>query len=344
MHVIGLAHSTEMAKKYVGYERKAFGSTRLTDRHCIDLNLLVVFDALMAERNVTRAARNNGLSQPAMSKALNRPRHLLDDPLFERRDGRMEPTSRALELAVPIHSALSDISRTLTLNGNLDPAQVTATVRIATVVPHQSSLLPALVAELRRDAPGLDVQIRSTERHRLHDLLAMGELDVAITPPLPDVRDLRAEPLWTDELVTMIGPNSDVQLPLTLESFAAAAHVVDMGHVQVTPDGHGLSVVDSILAARGLRRRIAAALPSSAAVPFVVAATDLIGTLPRRIVSDVRGLPKIQVVPAPLPPVEVSQHLLWHPRSHYAPLRAWLRAIIKQVAAELHGVTADTRA
>src|SRR5471032_3539363 len=98
----------------------------ITDRNLrgIDLNLLVVFDALMAERNVTRAAQHNGLSQPAMSKALNRLRHLLDDRLFELRDGRMEPTPRALELAGPIHVALSDISRTLTLPGAFHPGQV----------------------------------------------------------------------------------------------------------------------------------------------------------------------------------------------------------------------------
>src|SRR5271168_1181968 len=91
----------------------------ITERNLrsVDLNLLVMFDALMAERHVTRAARHNGISQPAMSKALNRLRHLLDDPLFERRDGRMEPTPRALDLAGPIRSALSDISRTLTVSG-----------------------------------------------------------------------------------------------------------------------------------------------------------------------------------------------------------------------------------
>src|SRR5271155_5658919 len=102
----------------------------MTERNLrgIDLNLLVVFDALMAERHVTRAALHNGLSQPAMSKALNRLRHLLDDRLFERRDGRMEPTSRALELAGPIHSALSDISRTLTLPDTLDPGHVAGTL------------------------------------------------------------------------------------------------------------------------------------------------------------------------------------------------------------------------
>src|ERR1700721_1043805 len=105
----------------------------MTERNLrgVNLNLLVAFDALMAERNVTRAARHNGLSQPAMSKALNRLRHLLNDRLFERRDGRMEPTPRAVELAAPIHGALSDVSRTLSQQGTLDPGQVVATVRIA---------------------------------------------------------------------------------------------------------------------------------------------------------------------------------------------------------------------
>src|SRR5271165_2708468 len=87
----------------------------------VDLNLLVVFDTLMIERNVTRAAARNGLSQPAVSKALNRLRGMFDDPLFVRRDRAMEPTARALELAGPIHGALADISRTLAPSDAFDP-------------------------------------------------------------------------------------------------------------------------------------------------------------------------------------------------------------------------------
>src|SRR5580658_8635714 len=115
----------------------------MTERNIrgINLNLLVAFDALMAERNVTRAAQHNGLSQPAMSKALNRLRHLLDDRLFELRDGRMEPTPRALELARPIHEALSDISRTLTWRGTFDPGAAEGVLRIATIDLHQTEML-----------------------------------------------------------------------------------------------------------------------------------------------------------------------------------------------------------
>ena len=309
----------------------------ITDRNLrgIDLNLLVVFDALMAERHVTRAAEHNGLSQPAMSKALNRLRHLLDDPLFERRDGRMEPTPRALELAGPIHGALADISRTLTQKGTLDPGQIVATARIATIDLYQTTLLPALVSALRRQAPGLDVHIRAIERHRLHDQLAMGDLDLAIAPPPAGMRDLRAEPLWKDHLVTLISADNTLPRPMTLDGFAAAAHVVDAGHVRIGPDGQGISVVDSILTARGLRRRIAVILPHSAGIPFVVAATNLIATLPSRIVQDLAGIPNLRVVPAPLPQVEVSPHLIWHPRTQNSPLLMWLRSVIKEIAAAL---------
>jgi DNA-binding transcriptional LysR family regulator len=300
----------------------------------IDLNLLVVFDALMAERHVTRAAEFNGLSQPAMSKALNRLRHLLNDRLFERRDGRMEPTPRALELAGPIHGVLSDISRTLSQPAMLDPARIVATVRIATIDLYQTTLLPALVAALQRDAPGMDIQIRTIERNRLHDQLAGGELDLAIAPALSGTRDLRTEPLWTDHLITLVSADNPIRLPMTLDSFAAAAHVVDAGHVQVAADGQGVSVVDSILAARGLRRRIAVVLPNSAGIPYVVAATSLVATLPSRIIRDLAVIPELRVVPAPLPQVEVSPHLIWHVRTQNSPLRAWVRGVIKGIAAE----------
>ena len=188
---------------------------------------------------------------------------------------------------------------------------------------------------MRREAPGLDLQFRGLERCRLYDELATGELDLAIAPILAGARDLRTEPLWMDRLVTLVGADNRMALPMMLESFAAAVHVVDAGHVQVAPDGQATSLVDSILAARGLRRRIALVLPSSAGVPFVVAATDLIATLPGRIVKDLAVNPGLRVLPAPLPPVEVNPHLLWHPRTQNSPLRAWLRGLIKEIAAAL---------
>jgi DNA-binding transcriptional LysR family regulator len=301
----------------------------------VDLNLLVVFDTLMAERNVTRAAARNGLSQPAVSKALNRLRGLFDDPLFVLRDRAMEPTARARELAGPIRSALADISRTLTLPTEFDPAVVRATVNIATNDLYHTSLLPLLIRHLRQHAPGVDLQVRANDCLRLHEQLAAGEIDIAFAPLGAKSSEISAEPLWNDRLVTLVGQHNPLREPMTIEAFAAAAHLVDAGHVKVSPDGVGSSVVDAILAARGLRRRIVLVLPSSAGVPFVVAATDLIATLPSRIVKSLVPMPNVRVLTPPLPDVEVSPHMFWHRRSHTDPLRMWLRATIRQISASI---------
>ena len=309
----------------------------ITERNLrsVDLNLLVVFDVLMAERHVTRAAQHNGLSQPAMSKALNRLRHLLDDRLFEPRSGRMEPTPRALDLAGPIHSALSDISRTLNVASATDPRRFVGAARVATIDLNQTRLLPALIARARREAPRLDLRIQAVDRDKLHGQLAAGEIDIAIAPSLFGAPDLSSEPLWKDSLITLVASDNPLPDPMTIEAFAAADHVVDAGHVRVSSDGQGASLVDTILAARGLKRRIAVVLPSSAAVPHVVAATDLVATLPSRIARDIAAIPGLRIAPAPLQSVEVSPHLIWHARSQNSPLQAWLRRVIRESATNL---------
>src|SRR6202011_1868776 len=106
-------------------------------------------------------------------------------------------------------------------------------------------------------------------------------VDVAFAPLGARTAEVHAEPLWNDRLVTLVAEDNPLREPVSIEDYAAAAHLVDAGHVQVASDGTGTSVVDAILAARGLRRRIVLVLPSSAGVPFVVAATDLGATPPR---------------------------------------------------------------
>ena len=133
--------------------------------------------------------------------------------------------------------------------------------------------------------------------------------------------------------MTLVGKDNPLREPMTIESYAAAAHLVDAGHVQVSPEGVGTSVVDAILAARGLRRRIALVLPNSAGIPFVVAATDLIATLPSRIVKGLLPMSNVRILTPPLPDVEVSPHMFWHRRTHADPLQVWLRAMIREIAA-----------
>ena len=300
----------------------------------VDLNLLVVFDALMAERNVTRAAERNGLSQPAVSKALNRLRGLFDDPLFVRRDRGMEPTARALELAGPIHGALADISRTLTLPAAFEPSTVKATVKIATIDLYHTKLLPSLVRQLRQQAPGVDLQVRANDCSQLREQLASGEIDIAFAPlgrkcravrraaverPAGDARRQRQSAAGADDDRDLRGSRA----PRRSRPCAGS------------PEGVGTSVVDAILAARGLRRHIALVLPNSAGIPFIVAATDLIATLPSRIVKGLLPMSNVRILTPPLPEVEVSPHMFWHRRTHADPLQIWLRAMIREIAADM---------
>jgi DNA-binding transcriptional LysR family regulator len=308
----------------------------ITERNLrsVDLNLLVVFDALMTERHVTRAASRNGLSQPAVSKALNRLRCLFDDPLFIRRDRRMVPTPRAIELSGPIHGALADISRTLALPTAFDPAGICATVTIATADFYQGAFLPALIRRLRGEAPGLQLQLKAGDRFFQYESLESGSIDIAIGPGIVK-EGLRAVPLWKDRLTTLLASDHPLANCLTLETFARAAHAVDTGHVRIGPDGQVSSIVDAILAASGLQRKIAVALPSCAAIPAVVAAADLIATLPSRVVRDLSPGENIVQRPAPFQHVEVSPHMIWHARTEEMPLQSWLRSVIAQTVSQM---------
>jgi DNA-binding transcriptional LysR family regulator len=306
----------------------------ITERNlrAVDLNLLVVFDALMAERSVTRAAEKNGLSQPAVSKALNRLRHLFADPLFVRRDRAMEPTDRAMLLAGPIHAALRDISRTLT-NAAFDPSQAKGRVQIASIDVYHTPLIAELVYRLRAQAPGLDLHVHALDSSRVRDLLAGGDVAIAFSPFDTHTAGFHSLPLWTDHLVTLTGKRSGVK-SLTPEAFAAAPHVVDAGHVHIKDDGTVTSVVDALLGARGLKRHIALVLPTAAGLPFMVASTDLIATLPRKIAMGLGALNEVNLIPCPFE-INVTPHMIWHASTDADPLLRWVRQIIAGIAIEL---------
>lgn len=297
----------------------------------VDLNLLVVFDALMTERSVTRTAELNGLSQPAVSKALNRLRHLFEDPLFVRHDRAMEPTDRAKLLAGPIHAALHDISRTLT-NAAFDPFLANARIQIASIDVYHTPLISKLVQRLRAEAPGLDLHVSALDGSRVREQLASGQVALAFSPFDAHTQGFHSMPLWTDRLVTLTSKRSGIT-SLSPEAFAALPHVVDAGHVHVRDDGTAASVVDALLGARGLSRHIALVLPTAAGLPYIVASTDLIATLPSKIASGLGAQNEINQIACPFD-VEVTPHMIWHALTHGDPLVSWVRQIVAEIAVE----------
>jgi DNA-binding transcriptional LysR family regulator len=291
----------------------------------VDLNLLVAFDALLSERNVTRAAQRIGLSQPALSKALNRLRAIFDDPLFERQGGVMQPTAQAIALGKPVRRALDEIQSALAPR-DFDPGNARATVTIGSLDFYDLVILPPLIARLRRDAPGIDLAVKRTDRLRVHQQFANNEIDFALVPVSESITELHADPLFAETAVTLVAAKNPLAKNMTIERFAEA------GHISVAVEGQGIAWIDSLLATHGLKRRIVLTLPNFATVPFVVGTTDLISTLPQRLATRLAAAAHIVTLPPPLPAPSVTIHLAWHPRNAASPLHRWMRTAIKDIA------------
>ena len=248
------------------------------DLRRFDLNLLVVFDALMRERHVGRAGERLHLTQPAVSHALSRLRVLLDDPLFVKHARGVAPTPRAVALEPAISAALTALGEALAADRVFDPA--TARRRISLAVTDYVSfvLLPGLVERLRQAAPGIDLRIRSAEPALLRDALRRGEVDFALGRIERGLSGIEAVTLIEERFVCVArAGHPALSGGLDAESFAALPQLL------VSPGGEDRGLVDEALAAQGLARRVALTVPHFLAVPFIVARSDLVAALAERV-------------------------------------------------------------
>jgi len=294
-----------------------------------DLNLLKAFDALYAERHVTRAGQRIGLSQPAMSGALTRLREVLDDELFVRSSTGMQPTPRADNLAGPIAAALR-LMRTVLQDDGFDPATADHVVTIAMTDYAAFVLLPALLAKLAVEAPSLEVRVRGIfGKDEVVDLLDSGEASLALSVPVDASARILTRPLLREGFVCIARPGHPAFANATdVAAFAAAPHLL------VSPEGDRAGLVDRKLAALGLARRVGLSLPQFLVAPFVVADTDLIATLAARVARRFAAANLDIVVhepPIALPDWPLA--MMWHRRVDDHPATVWLRDCIAGIAA-----------
>jgi DNA-binding transcriptional LysR family regulator len=294
------------------------------DLHGIDLNLLVAFDALMAERSVTRAGVRIGRTQPAMSAALSRLRALLKDELFVRGPDGLQPTPRALDLAQPLGRALAEIQRTLEFTQVFDPSKSTITLSIGLSEHAAFIVLPKLLAVLRTQAPGIVLRIRNFDhRDAVLSLLDSGEADLTVGVPHTPAGRILTEPLFEEGFVCVVRkdhPHADAEL--TLDAF------LQMSHLLVSPENERFGMVDAALGKLGLRRRLSLTLPQMYAAPPLVASSDLIATLMKGVVeaSGYRG--QLHVLKPPLELGTAKFDMAWHRRNDVHPAQRWLREVI----------------
>lgn len=292
-----------------------------------DLNLLVAFDALVAEGNVTRAAERVGLTQPAMSHALARLRKVVGDPLFLRTPQGMTPTPRAVELVEPVRRALAEIERALHQPHRFDPAGAQRTFTLACVDFGSLVVLPPLLARLRKEAPGVDLVVRQLRNESIEKQLADGDVDLAISVLYgQDDAWMVSRRLFDDRFVCVLREGHPaLAAPLDLDAFCA------LDHALIAPRGRRGGFVDTALARLGRRRRVALAIPHFLAAPIVIAGSDLILTLPERIARSFAAMLPLRIVDPPLEVEGFTMSAYWHELAARDTAHAWLRGLVVDV-------------
>lgn len=291
----------------------------------VDLNLLLAFDALMAERSVTRAGRRTGRTQPAMSAALARLRALFGDELFVRAPGGLQPTPRAVEVAEPIRRALATIQQTLDATEPFDPATTTATFTVGCSDHPAYVVLPLLIEHLRHHAPKVALHVRGfTSRDEAAKLLDTGAVDMTIGVPFRGAPNrVLSRPLFQEPFVCIVRKQHPIaDRALTLPAFLRLAHVL------ASPENDRFGQVDGKLAQVGMKRTLALALPHLYAVPALVARSDMIATVMAGVVTASGHARELRILRPPLDLDPVPFVLSWHRRNDAQPAQRWLRECV----------------
>lgn len=296
----------------------------------VDLNLLVVFDALMAERNVTRAAARIGLTQPATSHALSRLRALFDDPLFVRAPKGMVPTSRATEVSGSIRSALARIEIALAPERAFDPAGSQRTFTIGLSDYAAFVLLPGLMERMGRYAPNVRIVARNTSHTRGLSMIDLDEVEL-IAGNFPEAPAHMSEDLlFQEDFVTAARQDH----PDLVDGLDVDAYL-KLPHLHVSLKGEPRGYLDDVIQSQGLHRNVTVTVGHFLIAPFMLRATDAIATEPRRILEPLAKLLHLRLIrpPLPIPPFPVTQ--IWHRRYDADPGHAWLRSMVREIGSAM---------
>lgn len=293
----------------------------------IDLNLLVILQALLHTESVKATGNRLGLSPSAVSHALARLRDTFDDPLFVRAGQRLTMTPKARSLRPQLDQALELLQASLTPDSAFDPAREQREFVVATTDHVELSVLLPLGTLLRDIAPGINLHSRAP-RPQSANLLRHGEADlgIGVLRDLPD--DIAQEVLFEEHFVTLMRKDHPARRgPWNAKRYAG------LDHVLVAPGGRPRGLLDEKLEALGLRRRIARMVSTFLVAPFLVQASDLVVTLPSKVATPLADQLDLT---CRAPPKELATtfdvSMAWHRRDEHAPAHRWLRAQVRSVS------------
>jgi DNA-binding transcriptional LysR family regulator len=297
----------------------------------VDLNLIPSLLALLRRRNVTRAADDVGLSQPAMSRALGRLREVLDDPLLVRTRSGYVLTPRAEAIAPQVEALIAQV-RGVFQPQAFDPAAQQRVLRLAATDTHTVLVIPSVAERLAREAPGVDLRVTAYGADPF-GRLERGDLDFAFalaSSPLPP--GVHSEVVYTDHLaLVMRRRHPAAGRPWILTDYGAYAHV------GVALTGDGQSEIDAILAAAGVSRRIALVTPHFTAALAAVAASDMVTTVSAALARTFAGAFDLVLQPPPFGETALPATLVCSHVRAADPFLIWFRQLVREVAADRIG-------
>jgi DNA-binding transcriptional LysR family regulator len=294
----------------------------------VDLNLLKVFDAVMTELNVTRAAVRLRMTQPAVSNALNRLRRLFNDELFIKVPSGVTPTPRATSIWSGIKDAMNVIRLTLEPE-SFNPATAPVTFTLAMNDLITNLLLLRIINVLEKEAPNIDVRVVPTTNINAPMLLEQAEIDIAIGAFNKTTESrLRSQELLVSPLVCVMRHNHPLtNQELTFERYLEAKHLL------VTLSGEPTGLIEPKLELLGLRRRVGVTVNQFMTAPLLLVNSDFIAILPLLVVR--QSELKEQLYYCSLPSeIEIAPSILkmmWHERNHRHPAIEWLRSLIVNI-------------
>lgn len=298
----------------------------MRDLHHLDLNLLKTLDALLDERNVTRAAERLSITQPAVSAMLTRLRESFNDPLFVRSQRGVIPTARALALAEPVRRILHDIEA-LMQPDDFDPQTSTLTVTLAATDYALRAIVEPFASALRKRAPAMRLAVRAIDEANVRELLEKGAVDLAILTTETAPPELHARRLYDESYVcAMRASHPAAREPLSLARFCE----LDQALVSYAGDPFN-GVTDRALASQGLTRRVSLSVDSFLFLVSLLKQTDLLAVVPKRLI---RPEDALVTQPPPLAVPGFTKVAAWHERTHHHAAHRWLRDVLFDVCGE----------
>lgn len=294
----------------------------MKNRHIsrIDLNLLVVLDAICTEGSITKASEKLNLTQSAISHALTRLRMLFDDPLFVREGRAIVPTPLARSLTEPIHRSLRGIEATLNEAGRFDPASTRRRFTIAVRGMLELMLLPPLLEYVAAKAPGVDIATVRANRRDIEQELETGAIDAAIDAPLPLSPNVRRTPVPVGAMVVVARRrHPEIGDSLNLSTY------MKQGHVLVSTRRQGPGLQDLELGRHDLHRRIRLRCQDYFTACSVVSRSDLLLTMPARHAETCNQPFGNGIHPLPFSMGELVAYYYWHNSRTNDPANGWLR-------------------